>query len=33
MQGPNSNISIPHDKTVHRDNGLCIYKNVYIQDI
>lgn len=33
MQGPNSNISIPNDKTVHWDNGLCIYKNVYIQDI
>lgn len=33
MQGPNSNFSIPNDKTVHWDNGLCIYKNMYIRDI
>lgn len=33
MEGPNSNIIIPNEKTVHWENGLSIYKNVYIQDI
>lgn len=33
MQGPNSNISIPNNKRIHWENGLCIYKTVYIQDI